>query len=175
MTWWANRLEERLSQGDVFSDVPAVTAAHPLTSVTYSDAKGGKRLWHPSAVSEKSQIIAKGPVGLVVVLSHSCELDKKERKGLALVAPIRSAAALESEHWMHLMTQLRRSLLPIPDLPSHGNCYADLRMMTSVDRRFLKDDSKLVSMNEEAVRRLQNQLFAFLVRPELREDLTPPG
>lgn len=171
MSWWTDQPDARLSQGDVLRDIPIASAVHPLVAVRYRDGKGGNRFWYPAAVDDKAQLIAKGSVGLGIVLSHSCDLDKNESKGVALVAPVRLAANLAPEHWLNVMAQRRRSLLPLPDVPSNGDCYADLRMMTFVDRRFLTADNKLASMTEAATERLQNQLFAFFVRPEDRGDL----
>ena len=70
-----------------------------------------------------------------------------------------------------MFEQREWAFLPLPDVPELGDYYADLRLIHPVDRRFLRDDSRLASMTDEATLRLQAQLVGFFTRKRLDDDL----
>ena len=97
--WWLPVPFERLSQGDILSILPIGAVAAPLTAVTkQSMAKVGE-VWVPDPTarldsSGMAVALARVRPGAAIVVSRSCELDKMERKGLVLVAPVRLASEL---------------------------------------------------------------------------------
>ena len=149
--------------------LPATVAVFPKQTVKQKAFQGAVNAWVPNdeiGPDGMQVFLAKGRVCAAIVCSHSCELDKDERKSRVLVAPVMSASGLKVDVWEIIANQRRRSLMPLPALPKLGDCYADLRMLQAVDRRYLDEGQRLASMSTEAVNRLQLQLVGFLVRPE---------
>lgn len=162
---WAPSPDPRLSQGDVRTMVPIAPVLHPLSTL----GKKNAGLWEQlSDWSEDrdgmSHCLARGKRPSVIVVSHSCELDKPQRKSRVLVAPVNLATTLDAKQKEVIFAQKRISLMPLPDVPSLGDCYADLRSIMSVDRSFLDEAARVGVLSDDWVLRLQAQLVAFFSR-----------
>ncbi len=168
-SWWRDTLNsEGLSQGDVIQEIPFGISLNPPLSLTKTTGKGGAELWKQgvSAVAGTKNFLFYGNTFHALVLSHSCDLDKHERKGRAIVAPIRPIDCLNSDDRTTVLCQSRRSLMPLPDIPTLGSYYADLRLISSVDRKMI-EDGRIASMSELGVQRLHAQLAVFFLRLDL--------
>lgn len=166
MSWWATTPVASLSQGDVIGNVPVAVVVHPLAALAKRDVPGQKGAWVPLEAwtpdrQEMGYALSKGRVIPVVVLSESCQLDKKETIGRVIVAPVFSAEKLREDERQLLWDQKRRSKLPLPEAPTIGPSYADLRLTTAVDLKYLDTANRVCQLNEQGVRRLQMQLLAF--------------
>jgi hypothetical protein len=140
--------------------------------------KGGVPGWMETSAPTKDRdgrehFLGVGRVVPALVLSHSCELDKEDRgKRRVTVAPIAPISSVsDSAVQEAILAQSITASMPLPEIPGLGTCYADLRSMTTLDRRIVDAGKRLASMTPEAERRLQAQLVAFLVRL----DLPPPA
>lgn len=176
-------LEGRLSQGDVVKDVVVATSllfpkpyVKQKTLPTRRDGSDtGERhvwegfdTWSPTSKAGEGVVLAKARRTLVVVTSHSCEIDKDETKARVHVAPVLAITTIQEAHRENIMAGAKVSLMPLPGVPGVGDCYADLRLEAPIDRRFLADRG--TSMTEEGRRRLQRHLVAFRTRLDLDTD-----
>lgn len=169
MSNWLGALDDSLSQGDVVRPVPLPVAAFEMQTLQSTVFKGNR----PGYVVEASPkadhndiftILARGPVGPVVVLSHSCELDKEQKKGRVIVTHVRTASKLAPDGWARVVQRERLALIPLPGVPELGDCYADLREMTTVDRRFLALNTRLASMGPSLLAVLQQHVAGYFSR-----------
>lgn len=169
--WWADRVHEKLSQGDVVVELPFFLSPSPAQYLRHTTMRGGASGWMESAkpVQDREGRVRFLGIGRIVaglVLSHSCELDKEDRgKRRVLVAPIVPIETVaESAQRDAILAQQLTASLPLPDVPTLGTCYADLRSLTTLEREIVDSGKRVASMVPEAERRLQAQLVAFLVR-----------
>lgn len=168
--WWLPALnDEGLSQGDVLKPLPQAVSVFPTRRLQRKSLKGAPEAYVPTEDTSRDYFLFRGAETEVLIISHSCDLDKNERKQRVLVSPIfRLDIVSKKDVRETILAQRRISLMPLPDLPELGDCYADLRLISSVPREFLTDERRLASMSEEGVVRLQVQLAYFLFR-------IPPG
>ncbi|HVT34253.1 MAG TPA: hypothetical protein VHE37_01615 [Nevskiaceae bacterium] len=101
----------------------------------------------------------------VLVLSHGCEIDKKN-SARVLVAPVQKIDALEEPVRTKVMSQQDWSLMPLPNVAGLGDCFADLRLITPLQKPVLESCRKYSSMTDAAVARLKAQIHAFFFRSE---------
>jgi len=168
-SWWDATLKTELSQGDLVTEVPGATLVHPLTYLNSRPAKDNKIVYEASATpfskpkkgDDRQFFLSNGEVAAALVLSYDCEIDKSQK---ILIAPVFAIDTLPSESQLAVLEQRRFSLMPLPDVPLLGTCYADFRLMQTVRREYLPLQGRLSSMNPDAVDRLQAQITAFLTR-----------
>ncbi|HMR73967.1 MAG TPA: hypothetical protein PKD61_02615 [Polyangiaceae bacterium] len=132
--------------------------------------RDGKQAWkeHPEDAKDSNGMahwLARGKVQHILVLSHSCELDKMHRKALVLVAPIARLSSVSSpEDRRRILEQKRRAFLPLPDLPGLGDCYADLRASHAIDRTTVDLLERMASLTDQGAQRLGAQVIGFFTR-----------
>jgi hypothetical protein len=169
-TWWTSELKQELSQGDVLEGIPGAVLVHPLAYLNPRPAKGGKTVYEQSGVpfehpgkkgDERQFMLSSGEIAGALILSHDCEIDKSKR---VQIAPVFALDSLPPENRLAVLEQRRFSLMPLPDVPKLGTCYADFRLMQPVRRDFLGLENRLASMNTDAVDRLQTQIAMFFTR-----------
>ncbi len=166
--WWAQEIQPELSQGDVIADLPVLGLNHPTRYLKKDGtSKGGTISWLESATPHsdkdgKINFLAKGRHVGVLVLSHSCELDKNKKR--VIVAPIDSITVVSEEHQAVILAQKSYALMPLPDVPGVGTCYADFRSITALDRRVVNEGKRIASMTEIAHVRLGAQIDGFFLR-----------
>jgi hypothetical protein len=171
--WWAEQLESVLSQGDIVARVPI---ARPVSPQKYLEkwplAKGTPGGWKESLDpvrkgSDDLYFLSAGRVVHGLMLSHSCELDKggasNKRVVVAPVLPIDDIAESQREN---LLAQKYFNLMPLPEIPGIGTCYANLRLITSIHRDVIGNETRVASMTPAALKRLMAQLAAFFMRLE---------
>jgi hypothetical protein len=95
-------------------------------------------------------------------------LDKPSKKQLVLVAPIASAAGLDGGQRREVFARRRYAFMPLPGVPRIGDAYADLRLITPLERAYIDEQERVASMNDEGVQVLRESLVAFLTRMEVR-------
>jgi len=166
--WWMDNLNPNgLSQGDIVADIPFGISVFPPSALSKQSGKGGTQIWQQCKLENADHFLFKGQRTNAIVVSHSCDLDKKEVKARVLVAPIRRLETLTEEARELVLMQKRISLMPLPAIPTLDSHYADLRLITPIDRQFLTDVSRIASMTDSGVERLQAQLAAFFLRKTL--------
>jgi hypothetical protein len=168
--WWLQNLAAELSQGDIVHGVVVGLPVHPAVHLQKTTVKGNQQVWSPGSPNPDSngilRLLAEGRECDVLVVSHSCEIDKKDRKKRVLIAPIATADRLSTSREA-VFEQREPALFPLLDVPQLGDCYADLRLIHPVDRGFLRNEDRLASMTEEGVVRLQAQLVGFFTCKDL--------
>jgi len=170
MSAWRGTLEPNLSQGDIVRGVPIGSVVVPLTKLTARSFKGGISgyvIADGVAPDENGlfQLLARGPVADVVVLSHSCELDKNESKRRVIVAMVSPLSTLHPDARATVAARGRISLVRLLDVPGLGDCYGDLRTATNVDRRHVAAGDRIASMTEDAVVELRESIAGYFARP----------
>lgn|GEM_PF-1724246 len=169
-SWWLERPGVGLSQGDVVDVLGIGTPVHPREPLQRKTFPGGAMAWSVVRDEEATDangmlhMLAKGRLHNAIAISHSCDIDKGERKGRILVCPISDAALLSETARQAVFAQLRRSLFPLPAVPGLGDRYTDLRLIQPFDKKALEDRPRLASMTQAATQRLQLQLMGFLAR-----------
>lgn len=166
---WAPCIERDLSQGDIVDAVPVGVAVDPIQFLKKASLKGGKPGWMVSSKPQSKEgnleyWPTRGRLVPVVVLSHSCDLDKPDRRARVVVAPVTGASGLTSSAWMTILSSGRRAMLPLPGLPGLGDAYADLRLTCTVDRSYIDTCARLASMSAPGVTRLQVHFVGFVAR-----------
>src|SRR5262245_28894341 len=122
MTWWRSQLNpEGLSQGDVIEPVPVAVPVVPPTRLKRTTAKGDAEVWRATTDEEQRHWLFTGQAAYVLVVSHSCDLDKNEKKGRVLVAATRRLDDLDDATRSRVLAQGRRSLMPLPAIPELGD------------------------------------------------------
>lgn len=174
--WWLNGLNSQgLSQGDILSPRISGFAENPVKYLSKTPTnKGTKIFWEqctelqPFKTDNKGLYISRGRVAEVIILSHSCELDKGNRCNQVLVAPIAPLDRIENAQTReNILLQKRRAFFALPNIPTLGaNYYADFRAITYIEKKAITTACRLASMSENGIIRLQAQLVAFFTRIE---------
>lgn len=176
VSWWAPHLKSELSQGDVISPVLIGAAQLPIVYLNKGSVqKGNVQTWIRSATFVPNlgdglgNFLGKGRVNHALIVSHDCEIDKPRRGSRILIAPVSPLANVADMMVRQaIVEQKRHATMPLPGLPTLGDCYADLRLLMWIDRKLIEDAGKKVaSMTEEAVIRLQAQLIGFFTRKDI--------
>jgi len=168
--WWAERLQKELSQGDIVVDLPVFQATQPVKHLKKATYKNNVPGWVESDESaldgaRNGHFLATGKLCSAIVISHSCELDKgKGRVAVAPIAPISSVSAPQREA---ILNQTHFALIPLPEIPEIGTCYADLRSISVLHRDLVDSRRRIASMSDAATERLIAQIVAFFTRKKL--------
>lgn len=169
--WWADDIQESLSQGDIVKDLP-LFLTNPVTRYLKKNTfRGGLEGWLecPNPVldgASKTHFLVPGCFNPIIILSHSCELDKN--KGRVIVAPIVPIDREPPEQQETILNQGQFALMPLPSVPGLGaTYYADFRSMTTVHRDIVDKGTRIASMTNEANLRTGTQLMAFFLRLEV--------
>jgi hypothetical protein len=170
-SWWAPALADKLSQGDIVADQASVMSAVPPTYLKARSFKGGEPGWGislgPTEFEGRVHMLATGSIRAALVISHGCELDKMHgnpRRHRVLLAPVFPIDSVEDQHRQQILSQSNRALLPLPDVPTLGTCYADFRSIFAAARTSVDTAARLASMTAHSELRLHAQLVAFLLR-----------
>jgi len=175
--WWEPALKSALSQGDVLSAVPLGAPAFPTRPLKKGPTnKDQQAVWHeqdewfgdPDGIGH---YLGRGRFAAALVVTHDCELDKSQTKRV-LVAPIASISHLQPSHRDTILRGERIPFLALDGVPEIGTGYADLRHIVSMEMRTIQSLTRLKSMAEDGVLRLQAQLLAFFTYRNLPG---PPG
>jgi len=169
--FWAQELDPRLSQGDLLNMVPVSRLISPLRFLKKQTIKGGRiaRLDAGSFSPDSNgvgEFLSRGIMCPGIVLTHSCELDKGNKRVLVQVAPVQGASKLEAPAREAVFSRQRYALLPLPGVPEWGDCYADLRQIATVDSSLIQLEDRLASATESGRRHLQEHLVTYFLRSD---------
>ncbi len=163
-SWWADELEPRPSQGDVFASALFLASPVPPQSLEKRTLKGNQVAWVEIGGEHASHNLAIGKRRDCIILSHSCELDKERRNKRIVVVPIAKIDTLQEKEAEQVLLNGSYHHLPLPELPGRGTCFADFRSMVSLPHDLVVSSSKLASMTEVGRERLQMQLITYFTR-----------
>ena len=175
-SWWAPHLRSELSQGDVLSPVLIGAAQLPVVYLSKGPVlKGNVQTWTPPSVFAPNpgdglgNFLGKGRVNHALIVSHDCEIDKPRRGSRVLIVPVSPLTnVVDAVGRQAIIEQKRYASIPLPGLPSLGDCYADFRLLMWIDRKIIEDAGKRVaSMTDEAVILLQARPVGFFTRKDL--------
>ena len=165
--WWQPRLETELSQGDVVVETAFHATKFPFQFLRYETGKGGREQWVPSPtpVERNTLFPFRGDLTNLpcIVLSHSCELDKRDSSRVA-IAPMQKLSSLTTELQDLCMQQKALAWMPLPGTPTLGDMFGDLRCISYVSRDQVKTLTRVASMTDAARMRLQAQIVGFFTR-----------
>lgn len=168
--WWLDRIKSELSQGDVLTNVPISSLTNPpqfLAGAALGKGVSGKGWVETPQIKTDGDglghALARARIGTVIVISHDCEIDKKDAQPV-VVAVLRSTDTLNGAERSKVMTQRSLRAMPLPDVPKLGEHYVDLRFMCSMPKGVLMKCDRVASMTDEAVLRLQAQVLGFVCR-----------
>ena len=168
--WWLEQLREQISQGDVYDNVPFSLLVEPLTHLRYADGPKKTPAWaeNPDPVQHKAtqraHILSAYRPAPGILLTHDCEIDKAKTRPRWLLAPVLLIKDLKPGAQTQVLTQKHLALVPLPGLGALGDCFADLRNMTTIPEVLVKGNERLGSMTDVARLRLEGYLVAFLLR-----------
>lgn len=167
--WWAGNSTPELNQGDLIASLPQGRLVHPvvhLQPATMAKQKPGFAIVaEPKPKADGSSMLAKGYLQVAMVLSHGCEIDKA--RGRILVATVAPMAAVHPEHQRQIYALESWAHFPLQGVPGIGDCYADLRAMSTLEAAAVQVDRRVVSMSADAQALLQAQLVGFFTRLKL--------
>jgi hypothetical protein len=169
---WAAAPDPRLSQGDVFpADIPLTVPAAPSVALAKFTAQGGKPAWLEAAAWQPDangvgHCLSRGKLLGAIVVSHSCDLDKPKAKTRVIVAPISPAASLQGG-WDAVLAGKRFALVALPATPTLGDCYTDLRNLTSLDLGALDLTRRVAQLSPDGINDFHRRLIGFFLRHDL--------
>lgn len=80
------------------------------------------------------------------------------------IASISSLDTLNTSERSAVMGQGRVAHLVLPDIPTLGTYYADLRVIVTLEHETIRDEQRVASMSETGAERLRAQIVAFFTR-----------
>lgn len=170
LDFWAAGIAPELSQGDLLSGVwvgssvsprKALQAGQTLKGGTATWVEGG---WKPAA-DGAGNFLARGRDVESIVISQSCELDKKGSSAPVLIAPVFQLRVVQEEHRDRIRSGSRYAFLYLPAVEGlFEESYADLRMLNYVQRKLIDEGERRLSVTQKGEARLAAQVVAFLTR-----------
>lgn len=173
--WWEAQLKAELSQGDVLQLVYLAAPGPATLFLKKGTAKNNIPAWFDSTTPQADPQ-GRYPVRQTatqihaIVVSHDCDLDKGKTR--VLIAPVGSLDSQEPAIQEAIASRRFHSRLPLFALPTLGSCFADLRAIGGLDRRYVDTAKRIASMSKMGVEELQNQLIASFTRLDFSK-ITP--
>lgn len=99
----------------------------------------------------------------VVIVAYDCEIDKESR---VLIAPVGPMSEVKPEKQDFVRRGERYPFVPLEAIDGGvlEESYADLRLITHVDRKLIDACTKVRSMDAAGVEQLQAQIIAYFSR-----------
>lgn len=166
-------MASELSQGDILSQVIVGSSVSPLISLSKTTIKNSQQAWLPNSGwkpdnNQYGHYLSKGKMIYALVMSHDCEIDKNSKGSRILVSAVSPLDVVSNQEVRQAILEQRYfASMPLPGVPNIGDCYADLRTMTHLDRNLVDRSKRVASMTESARIRLQAQLIGFFTRRKL--------
>jgi hypothetical protein len=176
-----------LLQGDVYLKVPSIdlpgrpvavarpyrpTGDRPLHAVHTEDGlepQGGFK-WRTDQGGEK--VIARGFMGMAVVLTHDCEIENDPDH--RLVAMIRSITDIQEAHRASIMAGDNWAAFPLraqSEAPAMTDSFVDFRRITSIRPEVLLDADRYARLAPLVLDAMRTRFWYFLNR----RIVEPPG
>jgi hypothetical protein len=167
--FWAEQLDpEGLSQGDVIDGV-VFANVHPLSPAQKTSIRGQSGWlaapWTPDGDGFCS-VVARARKAMGLVLTHSCDIDKRHRKARIFVAPVQELSRLPANEQQIVLAQERIALFPLVG-SVRGDLYADLRSASAIDPRMIDEKARVQSMTDSGRKMLQARLVTLFTRIDL--------
>jgi hypothetical protein len=168
-SWWTDKVQENLSQGDVLEELPFLIPESPLKYLKHETLRGSREGWCASATpvplpDGRIQIAGLGRKLPGIVLSHDCELDKSRETPRVIVAAVMPLNAVGRDQQEVILRQKHIAFMPLLDLPKLGTMMMNLRIIITLERKIVAAVPPVASMTEQAKKRLQAQLIQFFSR-----------
>lgn len=177
----------RISQGDIFRDVPSVYVPDPEIVIVRrrESARGSVGDLYTVGDEERQPQQAFNPngdhfVGTVqlanaILLTHSCEVDNSPRSTVTfgLIRPIRLVPE-DAREAIRAGRNLRLMYLPANDGPAFEESYVDFSRLTSVRREAVREDARVLSATDLLLKAIYLGLVRYVTRFEVSEDEIKP-
>ena len=167
--WFETELRTLLSQGDIYTDLPFGSPILPLTHLSKGTSKKNSAIWTPSVPNnplpqyQTNHALFAYRVAHGIVVSHDCAIDKPARTSRILFAPVVTLTVLDTAAQETIRQQAHLAAMLLPDVPSVGDAYVDLKAITPFPLELILERTKIASLTDPARDRLQQALVAFLV------------
>jgi hypothetical protein len=177
---------EKLSQGDLFAQVPLVYVRSlaymvkvdnnrfelrkkpPGTLEIRNDHQANVREASSDADSEDPFGNAIGFRRFAVVLSHDCEIDKMVERATVLVALVRELSVAHEDDRPRIRDYSEKRAFYLPSgRYLETESFIDLRVITTIRGQELEKLERIASMNEDGCMAMRAQLFRFFTRRKL--------
>lgn len=173
--WWLPQLNAKgLSQGDVIRPLISGSAVAPQKSLRRQQLKGNKPGWAEVEWTPDNNgvghYLASGKILPCLIVSHSCDLEKKKDNSRVLISPMLPLSIFPEEARQFVLQLLTINLFPVVEVPGLEDHCADLRCISYVDRNLVNACEIVVSMSEEGMRNLQAHLVTFFTRIKVPKD-----
>jgi hypothetical protein len=171
-----------VSQGDIYKAVPSVfIPSRPITAVRRETVGGGKQALMPYTEDgpppaggfqwelRDTPVVSDGRLALAILLTHDCEIDKKGRDDLRLVALIRPWASISESAASNIRLGNRRRffyLAPQLDGPALDESYVDFRRITTVRGSALPEAHRVLSLSDAMRDALREAFIRYVTRAE---------
>ncbi len=110
-----------------------------------------------------------------LVITHSCEIDKVGMNRV-LVVPVSPLSNLREQERVAVLAQDRFAFFPMAQMPNGwADSYADLRSMTFVDIRNVKEAKRVASLSDVGIVRLWAQIIGFFSDREIKDIFPAKG
>lgn len=168
--WWLPELRTEIEQGDLIATGLQIQPIFPVKFLVKGQtSKSQKNTWEetdgppPLPPKELPRILASADKGYALILSFGCEIDKPNTH--VLLAPVYPLSKLDKALHPTILAQKAWRYMPVVDLPSDlGHGYAHLSKTFSLAKRHIEPHSRIKSMTDDAIFRLQAQLVGFYTR-----------
>lgn len=182
----------RLCQGDIIANLAHVVHRPPLRALRPFSAKGGKQAFSPHVYdvhrtpatqldvpkggfrfqSPEGELgVASVQMTLGMVISHGCDVDKRDSKNW-LIAMIRRLAVLSEDDWPAIRDGTQKRAFYLPAYGDHiPEGYVDFRRITCIQKQPLEELNRIVGLTDEAVEDLHWHMFRFITRREIAEGI----
>lgn len=180
---------DELLQGDIYRNVPSIhlpsrpirvsrpyreTEKGDLHGVHKEDGAPPKDGYHWRADQGGENVIAKGFMGLVVVISHDCEIENDPNH--RLVAMIRPITEIQAPFRADIMAMKHWAAFPLlaqDEPPAMEESFVDFRWLTSLRPTVLRAEDRVARLAPGVVDALRVRFWHFLNRRVLEPPAGP--
>jgi len=171
-----------VSQGDIYSAAPSVLLLdRPFTTLRRETISGRKQALVPYAEDglpppggfqwelRDTPVVCEGRLTYAILLTHDCEIDKRDRDDLRLVALIRPWGSISNTAASNIRGGNRRRffyLAPQLDAPSWAESYVDFRRITTIRGSALPEEYRVLSLSDTMRLALQEAFIRYVTRAE---------
>ena len=167
--WLETNLRPLLSQGDIFDRLPFSIPVLPITHLSKGTGRKNSVIWTPTILgqplpqNQPNHALFAYRLAHGIVISHDCAIDKPSSNSRILFAPVAPLTIFDVATQETIRRQAHLAAMLIPDVPSIGDAYIDLKAITPFPLELVAQRTKVASMTDAARDRLQQALIAFLV------------
>jgi hypothetical protein len=170
---------ELLDQGNIYIGLPILLPTHPTFYLRKGETQRNKMsAWLEStepapAKDGRQNFLAQGAVSPAIMLSHGCQLDK-DNKSRVTVAKVGPLTEIPEQQRAGVASQQKVSMMYLPSVPGLGDCYVDFRIITTMPRELIENQTRAACMTQSAIAQLQARLLQFFTRKDFTALLEPP-